>query len=292
MKIAISKLPSLPWWGNGIIGYKDNPAMKNGFIPNQKILENERKNLINTLKKNNLEIVEFNFPKKLENARYGHDFVFIRDGFISNLKGKMLLLNFSQVNRTQEIEFIANSLEKFNYKIEQMSGKRNSFAEGGEFHYCPKEKILFSGISRNSILGAEEVASFLNINKLVIIETKAFHLDTIFTTIFDKNGNLSALAIVKDLITKNSMTNLKKLANTYNLKILQASESDSIGSNELLGNFAINTFSAPGLIISSNYFSDPKIKNELNKLEIKHEVIPVSQYQLSGGSVHCLTNEL
>ena len=98
MRIAISKLPFSPWWGNGIIGYKDNPAMKNGIIPNQKILENERIKLINTLKKHNLEIVEFDFPKKLENNKYGHDYVFIRDGFISNQKGKVLLLNFFQTN--------------------------------------------------------------------------------------------------------------------------------------------------------------------------------------------------
>ena len=38
MKIAISGLPNNPWWGNGIIGYKDNPAMKDGIIPKQDLL--------------------------------------------------------------------------------------------------------------------------------------------------------------------------------------------------------------------------------------------------------------
>ena len=50
MKIAISKLPNNKWWGNGIIGYKDNPVMEDGTIPNQDLLFKERINLINTIK--------------------------------------------------------------------------------------------------------------------------------------------------------------------------------------------------------------------------------------------------
>ena len=33
MKIAISKLPNSPWWGTGVVGYKDNPVMRDGIIP-------------------------------------------------------------------------------------------------------------------------------------------------------------------------------------------------------------------------------------------------------------------
>ena len=51
MKIAISSLPKKPWWSDGIIGYKDNPFMKNGTVPNQDLLVKERLNLIDTLKK-------------------------------------------------------------------------------------------------------------------------------------------------------------------------------------------------------------------------------------------------
>ena len=50
MKIAISSLPKKPWWSGGIIGYKDNPFMKNGTVPNQNLLIKERLNLIATLK--------------------------------------------------------------------------------------------------------------------------------------------------------------------------------------------------------------------------------------------------
>ena len=92
MKIAISRLPKNQWWENGIIGYKDNPVMKDGIIPNQGLLFKERTNLINTIKNNKFDVVEFPFPGELEKTKFGHDFVFIRDTFISDLNGKVSLL--------------------------------------------------------------------------------------------------------------------------------------------------------------------------------------------------------
>ena len=48
MKVAISSLPKKPWWSDGIIGYKDNPFMKNGTVPDQNLLIKERSNLVDT----------------------------------------------------------------------------------------------------------------------------------------------------------------------------------------------------------------------------------------------------
>ena len=144
MKIAISKLPNNPWWGTGVIGYKDNPAMKNGAIPDQGILKSERSNLINTMKKNKIDVVEFTFPKDLEFGEFGHDFVFIRDTFISDLNGNALLLKFSQKNRDAETNMIAESLEKLDFNVKELPSKHNIFAEGGEFYYCAKENLLFT----------------------------------------------------------------------------------------------------------------------------------------------------
>ena len=70
MKVAISSLPQSPWWGEGIISYEDNPFMKNGVIPNQALLIKERDNLINILKRNEIEVIEFPFPEKLENVDF------------------------------------------------------------------------------------------------------------------------------------------------------------------------------------------------------------------------------
>ena len=73
MKVAISKLPKNPWWGTGIIGYKDNPAMISGKIPDQSLLVKERENLIDILKNNNIEVIQLSFPEQLDNKKYGHD---------------------------------------------------------------------------------------------------------------------------------------------------------------------------------------------------------------------------
>ena len=292
MKVAVTKLPANAWWGNGIISYEDNPAMQNGKIPDQNILKSERNDLIETIHKNNIEVVEFSFPKIFENSTYGHDYVFIRDAFISDLNGKALLLKFSQKNRESESSIVAEELEKLNFKIQELPSKKNMFAEGGEFYFCPKDNILFSGISRNSKNGAEEVASFLNVNDLIIIETNAFHLDTVFSTVLDKSGHLCAIIIAEDLISKQSIIELKKYAKSMNIKVLNAPIYDAFGNNGKNASFAINSFSSAGLIISSNKFSDHQIEYELESMDVKHEVVPVSQFQLSGGSIHCLTNEL
>ena len=220
MKIAISSLPKKPWWSDGIIGYKDNPFMKNGTVPNQNLLIKERLNLIATLKKNKIEVIEFPFPKILEESKFGHDYVFMRDSFISDLNGNVLMLKFAEKKREAETEIVANELEKLNFNLKELPTKKNILAEGGEFYFCPKDKLLFSGINRNTIAGAEYVASFLNANELILIDTPSFHLDTVFTTVFDKQGALSAMIVCKELITKNSFKNLEKISKKLNVHII------------------------------------------------------------------------
>ena len=292
MKIAISSLPKKPWWSDGIIGYKDNPFMKNGTVPNQNLLIKERLNLIATLKKNKIEVIEFPFPKILEESKFGHDYVFMRDSFISDLNGNVLMLKFAEKKREAETEIVANELEKLNFNLKELPTKKNILAEGGEFYFCPKDKLLFSGINRNTIAGAEYVASFLNANELILIDTPSFHLDTVFTTVFDKQGTLSAMIVCEELITKDSFKNLEKISVELNVHIITIPAKDSIGTDNQLGSLAVNSFCAPGLLISSSNYSDFSVEQKLDSLGVNTEVCPVSQFQLSGGSVHCLTNEL
>ena len=292
MKIAISSLPKKPWWSDGIIGYKDNPFMKNGTVPNQNLLIKERLNLIATLKKNKIEVIEFPFPKILEESKFGHDYVFMRDSFISDLNGNVLMLKFAEKKREAETEIVANELEKLNFNLKELPTKKNILAEGGEFYFCPKDKLLFSGINRNTIAGAEYVASFLNANELILIDTPSFHLDTVFTTVFDKQGVLSAMIVCEELITKDSFKNLEKISAELNVHIITIPAKDSIGTDNQLGSLAVNSFCAPGLLISSSNYSDFSVEQKLDSLGVNTEVCPVSQFQLSGGSVHCLTNEL
>ena len=113
-----------------------------------------------------------------------------------------------------------------------------------------------------------------------------------FTTIFDKQGSLSAMIVCKELITKDSFKNLEKISKKLNVHIIIIPKKDSIGTSDFLGSLAVNSFCAPCLLISSSNYSDFSVGKKLESLRVKTEVCPVSQFQLSGGSVHCLTNEL
>jgi len=64
-----------------------------------------------------------------------------------------------------------------------------------------------------------------------------------------------------------------------------------MGEKGNLGNVAINGLALPGVFISSNSF-DSQTEKFLHDLNIKHEVVDASEFLRSGGSVHCLTNEL
>ena len=92
--------------------------------------------------------------------------------------------------------------------------------------------------------------------------------------------------------TANQFKNLNEFANKTNKKIFSIPSHDAIGLNKNIGSLAVNNLSAPGLLISSSSFSDSEIIKELNNMDVKLEISPVSQFQLSGGSIHCLTNEL
>ncbi|MBT3518129.1 MAG: hypothetical protein HN469_01585, partial [Candidatus Marinimicrobia bacterium] len=181
MKILISQLPPSPWWGNGVPMYDDNPAMRLGATPDQSLLANERLNLISILKELNIEVIELPFPSEFNEAPLKHDFVYIRDPFITNQNGKAVILRMKETNRRGESSMAGYLLEKMGINTVLLPDKPGLYAEGGEFYFCATENILFSGQCRNSVSGMEAVASALNVSELVIIQSHSYHLDTYFT---------------------------------------------------------------------------------------------------------------
>ena len=99
MKIVLSKLPISGWWANGIPRYKDNPAMVEGAIPDIELLNKERKNLITSVASTGIEVVELDFPDELDQYERKHDFVFIRDPFISDQNGLAIILRAGEPQR-------------------------------------------------------------------------------------------------------------------------------------------------------------------------------------------------
>ena len=188
MKIALSKLPSSGWWANGIPKYKDNPAMVEGAIPDIELLNKERKNLITSVASTGIEVVELDFPDELDQYERKHDFVFIRDPFISNQNGLAIILRAGEPQRRIENRLVKRFLEHLELKIVEMPDKAGMRADGGEFYFCKKNNVLFSGLKRNTSIGVEFVAEKLNVNELVILEGEGFHLDTFFTPVLNKSG--------------------------------------------------------------------------------------------------------
>ena len=181
MKIVLSKLPESGWWKNGVPKYNDNPAMKQGEIPNMNLLVKERDYLIKAISEEGHEIIELDFPKQLDGKNPNHDFIFIRDPFISNQDGKVIILRAGEPARRTENKIVKKILEQLQVNISEVPNKSGWKADGGEFFYCANNKVLFSGLQRNTQKGVDFVAEELNVDEVVLLKGKGFHLDTFFT---------------------------------------------------------------------------------------------------------------
>ena len=292
MKIILSKLPKSGWWKNGVPKYNDNPAMKQGEIPNMSLLVKERDYLIKAISEEGHEIIELDFPKQLDGKNPNHDFIFIRDPFISNQDGKVIILRAGEPARRTENEIVKKILEQLQVKISEMPNKSGWQADGGEFFYCANNKVLFSGLQRNTQKGVDFVAEELNVNEVVLLKGEGFHLDTFFTPALNKDGHIVALIICEKILDPQSKKSLFHYADGNNIPIFNIPENDALGTKRKTGKFAVNALPLPGILFRPDYFSNPVIDEKLNELGIKIKITPTSQFQLSGGSVHCVTNEL
>jgi len=295
MKILISKLPKNPWWGHGTPMYENNPAMKEGNVPHQDIVEFEMDMLHHLFKRLPIEVIELDFPYILDQHKFDtrkHDFVFVRDLFISNQKGEMVVSCFREKARQMEADIMQVILNAMGYKTHRLSDKGDAYAEGGEFYYCKNENVLFAGECRNNRKGSEQTAGLLNVDDLIIMKSDAFHLDTIFTPVFDKNNVLSVLIGCTELMTPDSRDNLRNYAKKTDIPLIEVTADDAIGSKDELGDFSVNCLPLPGYLVGPSRFRDKRVEKLLQSLGILHITVPLTQYRLSGGAVHCLTNEL
>ena len=238
MKILISHLPKHKWWGHGTPIYKDNPAMKQGMIPNQELVEVEMHMLTQLFNRLPVEVIEVDFPNFLDQQnteKRKHDFVFVRDLFISDQNGKVIISKFSEEARQVESDMMEIMLDSMGYQTIRIPDAIDAKAEGGEFYYCSGPKILFSGACRNNIKGAEWVAQEFDVNELVIMKSNVFHLDTLFTPVIKKDNQLGAMIACTSLMDKESINNLRSFSNKMAVELVEVDPEDSIGTKEQLG---------------------------------------------------------
>ena len=287
MKISMVSLPKFPWWDNGTPAYENNLAMRLGSIPVQKKVQTEHKEVLKILNKY-AKVELFPFPQEMDsNGLNKHDFIFSRDSFISNQKGDVVISNFSERERQAEAEQMYSYLEVKGYRIHRLSS--DSYAEGGEFYFVAKDDILFAGISRNNIHGISETARFLGIKNIVIVESDSFHLDTVFTILIQKDGHLAGIIVCKDLI-RNSQS-LESFAKKRGIELIDVDPIDTIAADGK-GKITVNCLPLQGVLVGGDKFSTKGVEEKIKKLGIKHVVVGVSQFKLSGGGIHCLANEL
>ena len=295
MKILISHLPKHDWWGHGTPIYKNNPAMKQGVVPNQELVQIEMYMLTQLFTQLPIDVVEIDFPyfldKQNTNQRQ-HDFVFVRDLFVSDQNVKIIISKFSEEARQIEADIMQAMLESMGYKTIRFPEGSSATAEGGEFYLCPKDKILFSGVCRNNLKGAEWVAEEFNIDELVIIKSKAFHLDTLFTPVLNKENRLAAMIACTSLMETDSVDSIRSLAKRKNIELVEVEPEDAIGTKNELGEFAVNCQPLPGYLIGPTRFRSNKVAPLLKELKVMHITVPTTQFRLSGGAINCLTNEL
>ena len=286
-KIAISSLPKSGWWPNGITAYEDNDMMSNGAYPNQMLLKEEHLSLIKTLNKYSLSIMEIPFKQELE-AYEKYDFVFMRDHFLCNTNKDIVMCNMKLSERMNEGEFVISNLENIGYNISFLD--EECIAEGGEFFYLPKENILLAGQCRNNLNGAEQMAEKLKVSNLYIIPSGGYHLDTSISPIFNSNYDCIGIICAAEVFNHEQFLNFSNICHRNNWDIIKVEHHNQLESIQF--RTSMNSLSLPGLMIGSAALKDKKIIDFTSVNNIVLDTTPASQFNLSGGSVHCLTNEL
>jgi len=295
MKLLISKLPKHDWWGHGTPIYENNPAMKEGVVPNQELVKIEMFMMSKLFSQLPVEVIEIDFPYFLDQQKIEqrqHDFVFVRDLFVSDQTGNVIISKFKEKARQVEADIMQVMLNSMGYKTIRIPENSTATAEGGEFYYCPGDGVLFSGACRNNVEGAEWVAQEFNVEELVIMKSNAFHLDTLFTPVINKDNKLVAVIGCTTLMEKESVDNLRQFAKRKNIELVEVPPEDAIGTENELGEFAVNCEPLPGFLVGPTRFRSNKVAPLLKELGVMHITVPTTQFRLSGGAIHCLTNEL
>ena len=287
IKIAISSLPKNGWWNNGIIAYHDNDMMSDGAVPNQELLKKEHQNLIDKLHEHSLKTISVAFKPELETNRK-YDFVFMRDHFLCNTDKDIVMCNMKLSERMNEGEYVISTLNDLQYKVSFLDEK--CIAEGGEFFFLPKENILLAGQGRNNLRGAEQMAEKLKISNLHIINSNGYHLDTSISPIFNNEYDCIGIICAREVFSGKEIHDLRNICKSNQWELIEIEHQDI--NSSLSFRTAMNGLTLPGLFIGSKNFNQKQISDFALSNNIIFDSANVSQFNLSGGSVHCLTNEL
>jgi len=288
IKIALSALPKKDWWGSGIVAYQDNDMMVDGATPKQTILENEYHQLVDMIRSVGLETTIVPFSDVLEKEEK-FDFIFMRDHFLCNTDKNIVMCNMRLEERLNEGNFVVETMEKSGYMVSYLPNQ-DCLAEGGEFFYLPKENMLLAGLCRNNLKGAESMAGLMGVDQLHIIESSGYHLDTAICPIFNNEYDCIGINCAKEVFDDKNYKVLKNLCSKHGWELIDIENYNQKQSLEARA--AMNALTLPGILISGAPILSKKVKDFTAANNVQMHISSVSQFNLSGGSIHCLTNEL
>ncbi len=288
IKIALSALPKNDWWGSGIVAYPDNDMMVDGAQPNQSVLENEYSQLVTLIEHVGLETVIVPFSDALEKEEK-FDFIFMRDHFLCNKNKTIVMCNMRLEERLDEGKFVIEKMQQSGYRVNYLP-TQDCLAEGGEFFYLPKENILLAGLRRNNLKGAESMAELMEVDQLHIIQSDGYHLDTAICPIFNDEYDCIGINCAKEVFDNKNYSTLRDICKKHSWKLLDIENQDR--KKSLIARSAMNCLTLPGLLLGTSPIKNTNIIDFTHQNNIQMHVSNVSQFNLSGGSVHCLTNEL
>jgi len=288
IKIALSALPKNDWWGSGIVAYPDNDMMVDGAQPNQSVLEHEYSELVTLIEHVGLETVTVPFSDALETEEK-FDFIFMRDHFLCNKNKTIVMCNMRLEERLDEGKFVIEKMQQSGYRVNYLP-TQDCLAEGGEFFYLPKENILLAGLCRNNLKGAESMAELMEVDQLHIIQSDGYHLDTAICPIFNDEYNCIGINCAKEVFDNKNYSTLRDICKKHSWKLLDIENQDM--KKSLIARSAMNCLTLPGLLLGTSPIKNTNIIDFTHQNNIQMHVSNVSQFNLSGGSVHCLTNEL
>ena len=288
IKIALSALPKNDWWGSGIVAYPDNDMMVDGAQPNQSVLEHEYSELVTLIEHVGLETVIVPFSDALEKEEK-FDFIFMRDHFLCNKNKTIVMCNMRLEERLDEGKFVIEKMQQSGYRVNYLP-TQDCLAEGGEFFYLPKENILLAGLRRNNLKGAESMAELMEVDQLHIIQSDGYHLDTAICPIFNDEYDCIGINCAKEVFDNKNYSTLRDICKKHSWKLLDIENQDR--KKSLIARSAMNCLTLPGLLLGTSPIKNTNIIDFTHQNNIQMHVSNVSQFNLSGGSVHCLTNEL
>lgn len=288
IKIALSALPKNDWWGSGIVAYPDNDMMVDGAQPNQSVLEHEYSELVTLIEHVGLETVTVPFSDALETEEK-FDFIFMRDHFLCNKNKTIVMCNMRLEERLDEGKFVIEKMQQSGYRVNYLP-TQDCLAEGGEFFYLPKENILLAGLCRNNLKGAESMAELMEVDQLHIIQSDGYHLDTAICPIFNDEYDCIGINCAKEVFDNKNYSTLRDICKKHSWKLLDIENQDM--KKSLIARSAMNCLTLPGLLLGTSPIKNTNIIDFTHQNNIQMHVSNVSQFNLSGGSVHCLTNEL